>query len=583
MRVDPEIYKNIQYENITLRRRVAALESGDAYARLKEEKRLQHVRYEWRIDELEDKNHQLEKQLVENRNNWFKVFQDVEDNCESRISKARKTTAAVLAENSRLQGEIKKIKLQLAGKIRENVDLRAENIDLKEQIQNLKAQKNEGFENSSIPSSMDMFRPAIPNNRIKTGRKPGAQPGHKGHPRRIQEVTEKPVLIEADESIKNDPDYYIESDPNEPDGLRKIRKQVVGIHVMLNVREYYAYEYRRRSTGGRYHAPFPDNVRLETNFDESIKAFIFELKNHLNVSEEKIQDFFLDLTNGRLQISRGFINGINREFAGKSNQELEEIFATLERSDVMYTDMTTARRNGKMKNVTVCSNKIEVMYNFGDKKGFEGVKGTPVEHFTGALSHDGDKTFLHFGSEHQRCNVHMLRYLEGASGVETKYTWHKQMQALLREMNKTREAQDRILTREQINDYDQRYDEVLQLAAKEYNDDPPSKYYRKGINLFNDFKNNKSHFLYFLEHPEVDFSNNEAERQCRVARRKLSVSGGFRGNSNRSGEDYCKSLSVAQTIRRRGRDFHKSIKAIFERKPVSQKKAAKAPANTVPG
>lgn len=57
------------------------------------------------------------------------------------------------------------------------------------------------------------------------------------------------------------------------------------------------------------------------------------------------------------------------------------------------------------------------------------------------------------------------------------------MRSLLKEMNRVREAQGRELRPEQAADFETRYDKILDLADQEYQDNPPSTYYRKGYNL----------------------------------------------------------------------------------------------------
>lgn len=101
---------------------------------------------------------------------------------------------------------------------------------------------------------------------------------------------------------------------------------------------------------------------LETSYDAGIRSLIFTMKNHLNVSEAKISEFISDLTKGKLKLSHGMINSINKEFAAKTETERKEIFDKLVKSGVLYTDFTNVRRNGKLKNVLVVTDKEDVLY-----------------------------------------------------------------------------------------------------------------------------------------------------------------------------------------------------------------------------
>lgn len=246
------------------------------------------------------------------------------------------------------------------------------------------------------------------------------------------------------------------------------------------------------------------------NYDDSVKALIFLMKDHLNVPENKIREFLLEMTGGEVEVSCGMINGINAEFSAKTVQEREEIFSRLATTEVLYTDMTGARMNGGLKNIVV----------------------------------------------------------ENEPGL----TWHAQMRELLKEMNTTREKQNRNLEPEQIVGFEQRYDEILALADKEYYDAPPSKYYRKGYNLSKKLRDYKEAVLFFLRHPNVDFTNNKAERGCRKPKRHQAVSGTFRGDTNHSGEEYCDAMGVLQTMRAEGGDLYEKVKAVFQRiRPPKEK------------
>lgn len=131
----------------------------------------------------------------------------------------------------------------------------------------LMAQVNRDFENSSLPSSLQRTgRKKTANSREKTGRRPGGQPGHKGHARKkhVPDITyEIPSPAEYTES----PDYY------ETGNI--IRKQKVCIWLGVEVIEYTARECRNRKTGARVHAPFPEGYVNEVNYDGTVKVLAF--------------------------------------------------------------------------------------------------------------------------------------------------------------------------------------------------------------------------------------------------------------------------------------------------------------------
>ena len=139
----------------------------------------------------------------------------------------------------------------------------------------LKAQINRDYENSSIPSSQKSNHKKITNNREKTGRKPGGQPGHDGHRRKKHTPTEH-IHIPA-------PDKYAGSDDYKPTG-KTVSKQVANIGVTVNVIEYDTPEFRNVHTGQRVHADFPDGVVNDVNYGGSIKAFAFLLNNRCGVA-----------------------------------------------------------------------------------------------------------------------------------------------------------------------------------------------------------------------------------------------------------------------------------------------------------
>ena len=298
-----------------------------------------------------------------------------------------------------------------------------------EQGKNLKlrAQINRDYENSSIPSSKTLRKKKITNSREKTGRKPGGQPGHKGHCRKKQEPTRPAILLPPPEIVLEDNSFKKTS--------KTIIKQRVGIRMLLDVTEYHADVYYSSQTGERVHAPFPAGVIDDVNYDGSIRAFLFLLNNDCCTSIDKSRQFLSGLTGGKLNISKGMVSRLSREFALKTEAERRAAYADMLLSPVMHTDCTNGRENGKGCKIYVCAPPDgKALYFAREKKGHEGVKDTVTEDYQGILVHDHDRTFYNYGTDHQECLAHVLRYLKGSMDNEPDRTWNKDMHSLVQEM-----------------------------------------------------------------------------------------------------------------------------------------------------
>ena len=473
-----EYITTLEYRLKAASNEIAAFKSGEKYIRM--EKHYWGIirRLESRIKALEQELAKAHAETVTVRNYWFDVVNDVDHENQKEIKKV--TTAlrnmekrAVKAEKQR-DDALDKITLQRREIYRLGIELEEE----KGRNKKLTAQLNHNYENSSIPSSMTMKKKKISNSREKTGRKQGAQTGHKGHGRKKQTPTETVILPAPQEALDN-PDFMKTG--------KTIVKQLVGIHMVLDVTEYRADVYYNSKTGERVHAPFPAGVVNDVNYDGSIKAFLFLLNNECCVSIDKSRKFLSDLTNGKLKISRGMINNLSKEFSRKTADEQKELFLRIIASPVMHIDCTNARVNGKNAYVFVTATPDgEAMYFARAKKGHEGVRGTPAEDYNGIIVQDHEKTFYKYGSDHQECLAHVERYLKDSAENENGKSWSTMMRALLKEMIHYRNGLPRgeECSKEKINEFEARYLEIINTAKKEYEDEPPGDYYKEGFNLY---------------------------------------------------------------------------------------------------
>ena len=301
--------------------------------------------------------------------------------------------------------------------------------------------------------------------------------------------------------------------------------------MVLDVKEYHAYVYYNSQTGERVHAAFPDGVIDDVNYDGSIRAFLFLLNNDCCTSIDKSRKFLSDLTDGKLNISKGMISKLSREFALKTEPERREAYADMLLSPVMHTDCTNGRENGKSCQIYVCATPDgKALYFAREKKGHEGVKGTVTENY-------------------QECLAHVLRYLKDSMDNEPDRTWNKEMRSLVQEMihfrNECQPFQEPDPVK--VSEFEKRYREILETARTEYGNVPANNYYRDGYNLFLRMEKYMQNHLLFLHDSRVPATNNEAERLLRNYKRKQAQAVTFR--SFESIDYLCQCMSMLVLMR----------------------------------
>ena len=524
---------------------------------------------------LRIENTRLQKQLDKASQGMFPT--DEKENLERRIRHLQNTIKTMERRHKEIM-EARKIEDRIHNElVLENLGLKEELSLLRKEVEDLRKRAeiaenevrelngtnrklekklNTTFENSSLPSSALPFRKKVPNSRKPTGRKPGAQSGHKGHTASRLLPTTEPVIIPAPKEFLENPDLY-------PTG-KKIKKQLIDIHLHVTVTDYVTEEFRSRSTGRRLHAAFPNGIVNSVNYGSALKAYAFLLNNYYNVSIAKTKQCLSDLTSGAVSLSTGMICNLAREFSVSTQSERARIFSLLTHSDVLFSDATVSNVNGQRKAVILCADKENVLYQHLAHKGHSGLSNTPLKHFKGTVVHDHDRTYYSYGSNHQECLAHVLRYLVGSMENEPHLTWHKKMHQLLQQcIHETKKSKDGI-EKSKVLLLTEKYDEILELAARDYETNPPGKEYMDGFNLQKRLRNYKSNHLYFLNHPNISYTNNLSERCLRKFKRKQKQAVVLR--SDTGGQYICDALTILETARIHHQNIFDTAKAAFSTK-----------------
>ena len=90
MKISYEIHTALQYRCQHAEKRVEELESGEAFQKAEKAKAILRKYYDRKVRKLSSTVSRLERQLVQNREMWFEVFLDVQDEYEKRLDSLRK-------------------------------------------------------------------------------------------------------------------------------------------------------------------------------------------------------------------------------------------------------------------------------------------------------------------------------------------------------------------------------------------------------------------------------------------------------------------------------------------------------------
>ena len=547
---------DLLFQNKLLKDKVAAFESGEKYVRMQEEHKKAREADARTIKRLEAEVASAHAQVVDVRNLWFQVNEDILKEKEAELKQKdlelKKMQEALFEAQRQRDEALDKLK----EKNRELYDTKVLLEESNEKQKGLIARINKNHKNSSKPSSTDPNHGKDNNGRKPTGRKPGGQPGHEHHGRKYLEPTQTFEVLAPDKYAKN-PKFT-------PTG-RYVRKQLIKLHMTTEIIEYYTMEYRNVETGQRVHGDLPHGLIDDVTYDGSVKAAAYLLTHDCNVGIRKAQTYLKEISQGRLNLSEGLICNLSKQFSKKTQEERDEIFLDLVGSPVMHSDFTFGRMNGKQTAVIICATPDgTVLYQGREKKGDEGVKGSPLEVFENTLVSDHESAIIKHGSKHQECLSHVERYGRSSVENEPELAWNKELLKWIPDNIhywNLRDAGTVAFDEKESERRIQELREILNKGKEEYEYVPPSEYFTDGYNLNKRMYDDIESYVLFLRDPSVPPTNNLAERMGRKFKRKAHQVMSFR---SQDGVNYfCDGLSIIESLRSKGQKIYNEVSDRF--------------------
>lgn len=258
------------------------------------------------------------------------------------------------------------------------------------------------------------------------------------------------------------------------------------------------------------------------------------------------------------------ICGLSEEFSKKTQKERDEIFQTLVTAPYMNADFTFCRKDGKQATALICVSGNTILYQAKSKKGYEGVKDSPLTAYNGTVVSDHEAVLIVQGSHHQECLSHVKRYAIGAQQNEPGRKWPGEIISWIGKSVgywnevKSGKQEDKVYA-EKLK---QEFMEILDHAKKEYEYEPASDYYKDGYNLYRRMAEKPEDYLLFLDDLSIPPTNNAAERAARKLKRKAHQVMTFR--SDDGVQYYCDGLSVIQTVKEGNGNLFQAVKEFFD-------------------
>jgi transposase len=424
------------------------------------------------------------------------------------------------------------------------------------EIAELKARLNQNSSNSSVPPSANPYS-KLKSLREKSGKKPGGQPGHKGHGLNLPHVPDQTVTLEAEKYAGCGAD------------LQGINGRVIDTRYKIDFEVktvVIAYEQTEAicpHCGTKTVADMSENLTATKQYGEGVDAAVVLLNQYGNVSVDKTTKLLSSLLD--MPMSGGTVINIVNRCAKSSKTTLEYIAESLKKSKILHVDETGVRVKGKNRWLHTASN-AEYTYNtISMKRGRVGTDANGVlKDFRGTAIHDSLRQYFGYDNcFHALCGAHLQRELTAVIESD-ELKWAKQMKEELKEMKSTVErykANEKVeLSRYYLKKFGERYSLILENGQLECPRTGGRKQ-TKARNLLERFLSYRPEIMRFAVDFNVPFDNNQAERDIRNAKVKMKVSGGFR--SEKGADTFAKLGSVVGSAVKQGKALVDTISNLF--------------------
>jgi transposase len=449
----------------------------------------------------------------------------------------------------------------------ENAELRKTITELQKKITDLEERLGRNPRNSSMPPSAEgLSKPPAGNRaqRRQAKRRPGKQPGDPGH--HLAQVSD------PDEIVPHRPTRCpaCEGDLTDAEIVDVERRQVFEVpRTRAHVTEHQMLRLRCRC-GCETKGPAPPEATAPACYGPSVRAVAVYLSVYQHVPYDRLAEIFADLL--QIPVSVGAIKTMVAEAGGALGLFSDVVRDLLIDAPALHFDETGARVEGSLHWVHVACTSLYTLLYCHKRRGTVALDGGGIiEKITGVAIHDGYASYRTYDVVHGLCNAHHVRELQGVIdrfGQE----WAEQMTDLLLD---AKEAVEKAISRRRrrldpstLHSIRVRYGKLIQKGWMA-NETPTSAidgkwYHNKAVNLLERLDAYRDDVLRFTTDFNVEWDNNQAERDIRMVKIQQKISGSWRTKAG--ADDFCAIRSYVSTMKKNGYDVLDGLRQLFEGK-----------------
>jgi transposase len=480
------------------------------------------------------------------------------------------------AENVELRRDNQELRREVADVRAENEDLRTLVSKLETRIAELERRLNKNSSNSSKPPSTDddadrdqrqaeaAERAAKNRPASKKVRRPGKQRGVKG---------KHLARVEPDHTIVHAPLECSDCGSTLDDApvTGRETRQVLDFPERSYQATDHVVEKRRCGCGTETKAEFPPEALAPVCWGPRIAAFTLYLLVCQHLPHKRTAELLREFLGAH--VSTGWVAKQTLRYSGRLKPFLTSLKDHLAGAYAAHVDETGTRVKGVKHWVHVMCTEMLTYLFIHKTRGREALDPVGIlDRFKQILIHDRWVTYWQYDEiKHGLCGAHLLRDLKDAGIWWQQEQWTKAMAKLLTETNKAchraRDENKQSLSTRRLNKLSADYDAIVAdaLAANPDLGRKRTQIEKDAYNLACAFQKRKNEILLFAYDLRIDFTNNQAERDLRMVKVGLKITGGHR--NLKVAEGHLEIRSYVETGRKHGENRFALLERLVRNNP----------------